>query len=103
MVWIEHDGTVIFSVRIPEAVSVELVGAFDGWHEQRILMQRDDDGLWRLKLTLGAGEHLFRYLVDGSYWILDATAHGTRTTVGGIEMSRIWVPPAAISPDSIAA
>lgn len=103
MILIEHDGTVTFRVRLPGATSVELVGAFDGWHEQRIPMELDADGCWHLTLTLCAGEHLYRYLIDGCYWILDAVAHGTRTTADGIEMSRVWVPPAAISPDSIAA
>jgi 1,4-alpha-glucan branching enzyme len=103
MIWIEHDGTVSFGVRLPGAKSVELVGAFDGWHEQRIPMEPDDDGNWRISLQLCAGEHLYRYLIDGCYWILDAVAHGTRTTADGTEMSRVWVPPTAMSSDSRAA
>jgi len=103
MISIEQDGSVTFSVRLPGAQSVEVVGTFDGWHEQRIPMLMTEDGRWRLTMPLGTGEHLFRYLIDGGYWILDAMAHGTRTTSEGMEMSRVWVPPVSISPDSIAA
>lgn len=103
MIAMEHDGTVTFSVRLPGAACVELVGTFDGWHEQRIPMQSDANGRWHITLQLGAGEHLYRYLIDEGYWILDAVSHGTRTTADGIEMSRVWVPPAVISPDSLAA
>jgi len=103
MISIEQDGTVTFNIRLPGATKIEVVGMFDGWHEQCIPMLSDDEGRWRLTLRLGAGEHLYRYLIDGSHWILDATAHGTRMRSDGVEMSRVWVPPATISSDAIAA
>lgn len=103
MIQIEADGRLILSIDLPGATTVEVVGTFTGWHEQRLPMVADQTGRWRLELTPATGEVLFRYLVDGMYWLLDAGSHGTRTNALGHEMSRVWVPPTRIEPDSIAA
>lgn len=103
MVSVESDGRLILSIELPGAMKVEVVGTFTGWHEQRLPMVAGKDGRWRLEVTPATGEVLFRYLVDGAYWLLDASAHGTRTSARGQEMSRVWIPPTRIEPDSIAA
>jgi 1,4-alpha-glucan branching enzyme len=103
MVHIELDGRLILSVDLPGASQVEVVGNFTGWHEQRMPMTADAHGRWTLELSPSPGEVLFRYLVDGAFWVLDGTSHGTRTTACGQEMSRVWMPPLTIEPDSIAA
>ncbi len=103
MLDIDANGTLTFSVCIPGAHRVDVVGVFSGWHEQRFPMQRVDGDCWRLELTPGPGEHQFRYLVNEEIWLLDASAHGTRINAEGIDVSRVWMPPATISPDSIAA
>lgn len=103
MVHIEADGRLILAIDLPGAAKVEVVGTFTGWHEQRLPMSIDKNGRWCLELTPATGEVLFRYLVDDAYWLLDGTAHGTRTTATGEEMSRVWMPPTRIEPDSIAA
>ena len=103
MVYIEADGRLILAIDLPEARQVEVVGTFTGWHEQRLPMTVDENGRWHLELTPASGEVLFRYLVDGEYWLLDATAHGTRTNNQGQEVCRVWMPPTRIEPDSIAA
>lgn len=103
MVHIESDGRLILTIDLPEAMSVQVVGTFTGWHEQRLPMTRDQDGRWRIELTPASGHVLFRYLVDDKYWLLDGSAHGTHTNATGEEMSRVWVPPTRIDPDTIAA
>jgi 1,4-alpha-glucan branching enzyme len=103
MISVDYDGTVTFSIRLLGATSVELVGTLDAWHEQRIPMHHDGAGWWRLTARLGSGEHFYRFLIDGEYWLLDSSAHGTRTRSDGVEMSRVWIPPATNSPDAIAA
>jgi 1,4-alpha-glucan branching enzyme len=103
MVHIEPDGRLILTIDLPGATRVEVVGTFTGWHEQRLPMTADGDGRWRLELTPATGQVLFRYLVDDRYWLLDAGAHGTHTNALGQDMSRVWVPPTRIEPDSIAA
>jgi 1,4-alpha-glucan branching enzyme len=103
MVSIESDGRIVFALRRPEAVQVDVVGTFEGWHERRYPMQRDADGVWRLTLDPGSGAYLFRYLIDGHRWLLDDAAHGTCAAADGCTKSRVWGPPSKQDPDTIAA
>lgn len=103
MVQFDVDGAVTFQIHRPKARSVVLVGAFDGWHQQRLPMWRDAAGLWRVTLKLGAGEYLFRYLIDDREWAIDEDAHGVVRTAPGRLMSRCWRPPASLDPDALAA
>ena len=103
MVSIEADGTIVFSIRQPEARTVELVGAFDGWHERRLSMRRRNDGPWHLAIDPGPGAYLFRYLVDSTQWIVDEDAHGSCIVADGSVKSRVWRPPLRLDPDSLAA
>ena len=84
-------------------IQVEVVGAFEGWHERRFPMRRGEDGLWRLSLDPGGGVCLFRYLIDGQHWLLDDAAHGTCIAADGSVKSRVWGPPSRQDPDTIAA
>lgn len=103
MVSIEADGTIAFAIHEPRARRVELVGAFDGWHERRLPMRLGEDGVWRLRFDPGPGASLFRYLVDGRRWRLDPAAHGTCRGVDGRCKSRLWRPPLRLDPDALAA
>ncbi len=103
MITIKADGTLVFTIHLPQARRVDLVGTFDGWHESRRSMLREYDGTWELAVDPGPGEYLFRYLVDDETWLLDSTAHGTCMTKKGSEMSRVWLPPLGQDPDSLAA
>lgn len=103
MVTIEGDGTVVFSLFAPQADEVELIGAFDGWFEQILPMQRAADGVWSVHLNLPGGTYLFRYRVDGDVWQLDDAAHGECTAGDGARKSRVWIPPARQDPDALAA
>jgi 1,4-alpha-glucan branching enzyme len=103
MVVIEPDGRIAFTVHVPDAERVQVVGAFHGWDEQHLPMHRQTDGRWRLTIDPGPGTYLFRYLVDGSRWTLDEAAHGIHRTVDARTKSRIWRPPLYQDPDSLAA
>jgi 1,4-alpha-glucan branching enzyme len=104
MITFEPDGSITFSVSIPDARTVELVGTIDGWTEERRPMTRSDDGgVWRLCIDPGPGEFCFRYLVDGIRWVLDDEAHGEVAAADGTVRSRAWQPPPRQDPDSLAA
>ncbi|HRQ75346.1 MAG TPA: glycogen-binding domain-containing protein [Phycisphaerales bacterium] len=103
MLSIEANGKLAFSLRLPGAQRVEVVGCFCGWHEQAHEMTLDPEGVWRLEIAPGPGEFLFRYRIDGQHYVLENTAHGTRTSIHGHEMSRVWMPPDSQEPDAIAA
>jgi 1,4-alpha-glucan branching enzyme len=103
MVGIELDGRIVFTLHDLGAERVEVVGAFDGWGEQRLPMEPTGDGWWRLAIDPGPGSYLFRYLVDGTRWVLDGTAHGTCQAADGTVKSRLWRPPLRQDPDSLAA
>lgn len=103
MVQLELDGRVAFILHHPSARSVDVVGAFHGWDERRHRMEREGEGRWVARLDLPAGEHLFRYLVDGESWVVDSRAHGERIAADGSIRSRVWRPPLRLTPDSIAA
>lgn len=103
MIRYNDDGSVHFRVRFPDATTVQLVGAFEGWHERHYPMQRDSDGLWTMTLDIGPGEYLFRYVVDESSWHLDDAAHGEVKTPDGHLKSRLYRPPLRLEPDGLAA
>ena len=103
MVTLEWDGRVTFTCHAPDALSVELVGAFDGFAEQHLPMERQADGTWSVVIQPGPGSHLFAYRIDGETLIPDADAHGVTTSLDGRLMSRVWCPPLRLDPDSIAA
>ena len=103
MITLDADGRVTFTLDAPEANRVELVGAFDGWDERRIDMDRAQDGRWICTLMVRPGSYLFRYLIDGDRWIVDESAHGTQISQDGTLKSRVWLPPLEQDPDSIAA
>ena len=103
MVTIELDGRITLTIDAPDAECVDVVGAFDGWTEQRLPMTREADGRWRLVLDPRPGEYVFRYQIDEMIWAIDAEAHGTVVGDDGVKRSRFWRPPAEQDPDAIAA
>src|SRR4030095_7624853 len=51
------------------AKKVFVVGSFNNWKENQLLMHRSGDG-WLLSVYLGEGTHSYKFIVDGE-WILD--------------------------------
>ncbi len=55
--------------RVDGAVSVHVVGEFNGWDEEATPMSRGKDGGFSATVQLEpGGEYQFRYLVDGCVW-----------------------------------
>ena len=102
MVDIREDGRVTFSTYQPDADEVLLVGAFGGWQEERIPMERSENGTWTFEFDPGPGLHLFRYRVDGR-WTLDLGAHGCCLAADGTPRTRLYRPPTSLSAVSSAA
>lgn len=94
MVTIGEEGEITFELQEGAARSVEVVGAFEGWHEQHLPMRKERDGTWCLTIDPGPGTYLFRYRIDGHRWRLDDAAHGVGTASDGTRKSRVYRPDA---------
>jgi 1,4-alpha-glucan branching enzyme len=56
-----------FRFSAPTAMSVLLVGDFTHWQKRAIPMQKGKDGIWSATVTLPAGKHNYRFIVDGQW------------------------------------
>ncbi len=65
---------VTFSLTLPEARTVHVVGSFNGWRPQKTEMKRDDRGAWTAILQLPAGRYEYAFLVDGTKIVPDPRA-----------------------------
>jgi len=54
----------------PQAGEVYVVGSFNGWNTSADKMQENNNGVWRKVIDLPAGEHSYKFYVDGS-WVVD--------------------------------
>ena len=77
-----------FRFKKRDAQSVVLMGEFNGWKGQP--MSKGPDGTWTAKVTLPTGSHGYKFLVNGTDWILDPD-NQTRKTVNGVENSAMEV------------
>ena len=60
----------------PEALSVAVVGSFNGWSPASNPMQKNGD-TWELTLSLLPGKYSYRFLVDQKKQVLDPSSKGT--------------------------
>ena len=56
-----------FSLAMPAAASVQLVGDFTQWTQHPIHMRRTGQGVWQAGVDLEPGTHRYRFLVDGQW------------------------------------
>ena len=56
-----------FRFSAPAAMGVLLVGDFTHWQQRGIPMQKGKDGIWTSTVTLPAGKHNYRFIVDGEW------------------------------------
>ncbi|MCM8799893.1 MAG: AAA family ATPase [Candidatus Omnitrophica bacterium] len=61
---------VIFSLDMPQAREVYLVGDFNNWKLEQTSLMESKEGRWTKKLTLAPGSYRYRFVVDGN-WIED--------------------------------
>ncbi len=64
-----------FELVAPQAHSVAVAGTFNGWRVGALEMTRRGDGLWSVTAPLPVGEHRYDFVVDGTHWVPDPTAH----------------------------
>lgn len=68
-------GGVRFSVSVPAAKSVAVVGSFNGWSTTAHVMTRvGSNKSWSAVVPLEGGEHVFMYVVDGETWVVPPMA-----------------------------
>jgi 1,4-alpha-glucan branching enzyme len=77
-----------FRYKNADAKSVELMGEWNDW--KAIPMTKGDDGVWTAKVTLSAGTHGYKFLVNGTDWVFDPD-NSNKKTVNGTENSAIEI------------
>jgi len=80
----EHE----FRYKAPDAKSVELMCESNGW--KGVQMTKGDDGVWTAKVSLSTGTYAYKFLVNGTDWVLDPD-NSNKKTVDGIENSAIEI------------
>lgn len=63
-----------FKFYAPDATSVELVGSFNQWRRNDILLKCGGNGFWTADITLNEGRHEYQFVVNGTKWIADPMA-----------------------------
>ena len=58
---------VTFTYDNPQAGSVALTGSFCSWKTDAYPLTRDVNGVWKVALSLPAGRHEYRFIVDGEW------------------------------------
>jgi hypothetical protein len=77
-----------FRFKNADAQSVVLMGEFNGWKGQP--MTKGSDGVWTTKVSLGAGTYGYKFLVNGTDWILDPE-NSKKKTLEGVDNSAIEI------------
>lgn len=90
MTSITRDGIVEFRFFRPRVRQVTVVGDFNGWRRDALLMSAQGDGWWRAETRLQGGDYRFRYLADG-VWYTDYAANGIESGQLGWN-SLLYVP-----------
>ena len=58
--------SVPFSVLVPEAERVYLLGSFNDWKASADALMTNDHGVWRKTLSLEKGEHAYKFKAEGA-------------------------------------
>lgn len=74
--------TVEFRLYNQSADVISLVGDFNHWNPENDLMQKGNDGIWRLKKRLPRGTFRYRYIIDGE-WSADIYNRESGTDTSG--------------------
>lgn len=81
-----------FTIDVPAATSVALVGDFNDWDRRRTpLVRVDGTTRWRARLPLAGGFYRYAYLVDGDRWIADPAQPGSPDPDFGTAVSLVSV------------
>jgi hypothetical protein len=74
-------GGIRFTYTDPNAGSVSWAGEFNGWNTSATPMTKDANGVWSVVVPLPAGEHQYKFVVDGQ-WIADPENGATAGDMG---------------------
>jgi hypothetical protein len=86
-----------FELRAPDASQVSLAGSFNDWSPEGVqLVKNTATGLWTATVPLQPGEHEYLFLIDGSQWIPDPSAHAQVDDGFGQANSVIVVGPRGV-------
>ncbi|MDF1660526.1 MAG: glycogen-binding domain-containing protein, partial [Planctomycetota bacterium] len=50
---------------------VSVAGSFNGWNKDQNPMSDKGNGMFEVTLTLNAGAHQYKFVVDGQQWLTD--------------------------------
>lgn len=75
-----------FRYKAPDAKSVELMCECNGW--KSVPMVKGDDGVWTAKVPLTTGIFGYKFLVNGTDWMLDPD-NSNKKSVDGIDNSAV--------------
>jgi len=70
-----------FSVSVPSAERVAVVGDFNAWEEMP-LSDDDGDGTWTASIPLSPGRYEYAFVIDGRWWGQDPSADEYVRTFG---------------------
>jgi chromosome partitioning protein len=59
---------VTLKVNAPSAKEVIVVGDFNNWNPEGHPLEKDHEGLWKVRLNLAPGKYEYKLLVDGRWW-----------------------------------
>lgn len=74
--------------------SVSVAGTFNDWNKDVALMRPDPDGrTWRLVKSLPPGRHLYKFVIDGTRWVVDPRARRSEDDgMGNVNSVLVLVP-----------
>lgn len=73
-----------FRIYRPEARFISIVGDFNSWNPENDLLEKGDDGVWRLTKRLGKGAYRYKYIVDGKWQPDYFNSNSASDEMGGI-------------------
>ena len=83
-------GGVRFTYSDPAAGSVNWAGAFNNWSTSATPFAKGADGVWSVEVALPAGEHQYKFVINGTQWIGDPE---NAVTAGSDQNSMVKVGP----------
>ena len=72
-----------FSYEDPKASSVTIAGTFNDWNTNANPLKKDDDGMWGTVIKLSQGEHQYKFVVDGNWYVDPENPNQTDDGYGG--------------------
>jgi len=58
---------ITFSLNLPDADKVILMGDFNHWNPKKHPMKLDANGIWKKAVMLASGNYEYKFLVDGQW------------------------------------